>query len=84
MSATHSKNWLVTGTSSGFGRSLTQLLLERGETVVATVRKGSALQDLKAKYDGRLLVKMLDVTDADGIRSVTSAAFAELSRIDVT
>ena len=34
-------NWLITGTSSGFGRTLTELALERGDNVVATVRKPS-------------------------------------------
>jgi NAD(P)-dependent dehydrogenase (short-subunit alcohol dehydrogenase family) len=83
MSAIIPKNWLITGTSSGFGRSLTHLLLERGDTVVATVRKADALSDLKAKYGNRLLVRVLDVTEAEAIRSAISAAFAELGRIDV-
>jgi short-subunit dehydrogenase len=44
------QNWLITGTSSGFGRILTELALERGDNVVATVRKPSALDDLKERY----------------------------------
>ena len=83
MSANNPKKWLITGTSSGFGRNLTELLLERGDTVVATVRKVDALSDLKAKYRERLHVKVLDVTDSEGLRSVVSESFGELGRIDV-
>ena len=32
------RTWLITGVSSGFGRELTQQLLERGDRVVGTVR----------------------------------------------
>ena len=33
-----SRTWLITGVSSGFGRTMTEQLLEAGETVVGTVR----------------------------------------------
>ena len=33
------RNWFITGTSSGFGRALTENLLARGDRVAATVRK---------------------------------------------
>ncbi len=63
-----SHNWLITGTSSGFGRILTELALERGDNVVATVRKPSALDDLKEQYGSHLRVAILDLTDANHIR----------------
>jgi len=44
------QNWLINGTSSGFGRILTELALERGDNVAGTVRKSSALDDLKERY----------------------------------
>jgi NAD(P)-dependent dehydrogenase (short-subunit alcohol dehydrogenase family) len=33
-----SRTWLVTGASSGLGRELTARLLDRGDTVVGSVR----------------------------------------------
>jgi NAD(P)-dependent dehydrogenase (short-subunit alcohol dehydrogenase family) len=77
------RNWLITGTSSGFGRALTERLLARGDRVVATVRKVDALNDLKAVHGHRLHVMELDVTDGDAIQRVVDAAFATLGRIDV-
>jgi NAD(P)-dependent dehydrogenase (short-subunit alcohol dehydrogenase family) len=77
------KTWFITGTSSGFGRELTELLLQRGDRVAATVRQPNALQDLAVKYGERLWVGVLDVTDGAAIRKVVDRAFTELQRIDV-
>ncbi|WP_379139791.1 SDR family oxidoreductase [Paenibacillus sp. sgz500992] len=77
------KTWFITGTSSGFGRSLTELLLERGDRVAATFRKDNALNDLKDRYGEQLWVATLDVTDNQAIRTVVDQAFKDLGNIDV-
>ncbi|MNW50091.1 NADP-dependent 3-hydroxy acid dehydrogenase YdfG [compost metagenome] len=77
------KTWFITGTSSGFGRSLTELLLERGDRVAATIRKDNALNDLKDRYGEQLWVATLDVTDNKAIRTVVDQAFKDLGNIDV-
>ena len=77
------QTWFITGSSSGFGRLLTEKLLARGDRVAATLRKVHALDDLKEQFGERLWVASLDVTDTAAIRQVTSRAFAELGRIDV-
>jgi NAD(P)-dependent dehydrogenase (short-subunit alcohol dehydrogenase family) len=38
-----SKTWFITGTSTGFGRALTEELLARGDRVAATLRRPAAL-----------------------------------------
>lgn len=78
-----SKTWFITGASSGFGRELAELLLQRGDRVAATVRKHDALDGLAAKYGARLWVGILDVTDGTAVREVIQRAFTELGRIDV-
>ncbi|UOQ69824.1 SDR family oxidoreductase [Hymenobacter volaticus] len=77
------QTWFITGTSSGFGRLLTEKLLLRGDRVAATLRKSAALDDLKAQYGNRLWVATLDVTDASAVRQVIDRAFTELGRLDV-
>ena len=78
-----SKTWFITGTSSGFGRLMTESLLARGDRVAATLRKVEALDDLKAQHGERLWVARLDVTDAIAVRRVVDQAFRDLGRIDV-
>lgn len=77
------KTWFITGTSAGFGRELTEQLLERGDRVAATLRKIGALDDLKARYGERLWIAPLDVTDTDAVRRIVGSAFESMGRIDV-
>jgi len=77
------RTWFITGTSSGFGRIMTEQLLARGDRVAATLRTPSALADLQARYPQQLWVARLDVTDDQAIDTVLARAFSELGRIDV-
>jgi NAD(P)-dependent dehydrogenase (short-subunit alcohol dehydrogenase family) len=77
------KTWLITGVNSGFGRLMTEQLLDRGDRVAGTVRKMDAVNDLKAEYGDLLWLENLDMTDLSGIRRVVEKAFADLGRIDV-
>ncbi|MEQ8268781.1 MAG: SDR family oxidoreductase [Parvibaculum sp.] len=75
--------WFITGTSSGFGRILTEKLLARGGRVTATLRKPGPLDDLVERYPDALHVALLDVTDTAAIRSAVDDAFTRMGRIDV-
>jgi NAD(P)-dependent dehydrogenase (short-subunit alcohol dehydrogenase family) len=75
--------WFITGTSSGFGRLLTEQLLARGDRVAATLRQPGALDDLHAEHGDRLWSALLDVTDADQVHRVMDDAFKALGTIDV-
>ncbi|MFF9203221.1 SDR family oxidoreductase [Streptomyces sp. NPDC014986] len=77
------RTWFITGTSSGFGRHLTEQLLARGERVAATARRTETLDDLAARYGEQLWRARLDVTDTSELRQVVDRAFAGLGRIDV-
>jgi NAD(P)-dependent dehydrogenase (short-subunit alcohol dehydrogenase family) len=77
------RTWFITGTSSGFGRIMTEQLLARGDRVAATLRTPSALDELRARYPEQLWVAQLDVTDDAAIDAVLARAFTELGRIDV-
>lgn len=75
--------WLITGCSTGFGRELARILLERGYRVVATAREGAKVRDLVAGYPDTGLALALDVTAPHQITASVEAAVKKFGRIDV-
>jgi len=67
--------WFITGVSSGFGRHLTDQLLERGDRVVGTVRDTGKVADLMKRYPETFYAEVLDVTDTVAIREVVERSF---------
>ena len=78
-----SRTWLITGISSGFGYEITKQLLEKGDTVVGTVRKTDKIKSLMEEYPKNLDVKIFDVTDVPALQKTVRDAFAEHGKIDV-
>jgi len=78
-----SKTWFITGTSTGLGRLLTERLLERGDRVIATLRKSGTLNALSEQFGERLQVLTLDMTNIPAMRSRVEEAFSNVGRIDV-
>lgn len=78
---------LVTGCSSGFGEAIALGFLQKGGTVVATMRRpGSAPPGLKAdveKYGPRLQIVQLDVTDPKSREAAVKTVLDRNGRIDV-
>lgn len=75
--------WFVTGASSGFGRALTEAVLERGHYAIATSRHTRDLPSLADRFPDRALVLQLDVTDAAAARDAVQKGVARFGRIDV-
>ena len=78
-----SKQLLITGVSSGFGRALAQEALAAGHRVVGTVRSAQAADAFEALAPGRAIARVLDVTDTAAIAPVVEGIEAELGAIDV-
>jgi len=76
-------SWFITGVSCGFGRLLTEQLLEREDRVIGTVRDTEKVADLLERYPETYHSELLDVTNTAAIREVLDRSFAELGRIDV-
>ncbi|KAG1731460.1 NAD(P)-binding protein [Suillus paluster] len=84
MTSSDSKVWFVTGASSGFGRAVTEFMLQKGDNVVATLRKPAMLDDLAKLYsNNRLLILPLDVTIPSDITAAFLKARETFGRIDV-
>ena len=77
------RTWLITGVSSGFGRHLTEQLLDRGDRVIGTVRRLESVADFTEKYPETFRVEVVDVRDIEAIRAVVDRAVADFGRIDV-
>ncbi len=78
-----SKVWLITGCSSGIGREIARVALERGDRVVATARNPESLAGLVEGFGERALAVGLDVTDGAQSRHAVDAAVAAFGRLDV-
>jgi NAD(P)-dependent dehydrogenase (short-subunit alcohol dehydrogenase family) len=72
-----SRTWLITGVSSGFGRELTEQLLDRGDRVVGTVRDVGKVKDLLDSHPHTFQAPVLDVTDSAAVRDVVDRSFAD-------
>jgi NAD(P)-dependent dehydrogenase (short-subunit alcohol dehydrogenase family) len=78
-----SKIWLITGSSRGLGRALTEAALAAGDRVVATARRPEQLDDLVTKYGDHIRAIALDVTDAEAARQAVRTAADEFGGLDV-
>lgn len=75
--------WFITGCSTGFGRDLAKLVLDRGWKAVVTARGADRVADLVAGREDRALALDLDVNDQSQIAAAVAAATDKFGRIDV-
>lgn len=73
--------WFITGASRGFGRALVEDLLQRGDKVVATMRKTENISFHASSEN--LLILPLDVTDEMRSKEAAKKAVDYFGRIDV-
>ncbi len=75
------RTWFITGASSGIGHEIALSALERGDTVVATARDPSSLNDLAQKG---CLTTSLDLThSASQIHQVVQSVLTKVPQIDI-
>jgi NAD(P)-dependent dehydrogenase (short-subunit alcohol dehydrogenase family) len=75
--------WFITGASRGFGREWTIAALERGDSVAATARDTTTLDDLVGRFGDAILPLKLDVTDRDAVVAAVKDAHDRFGRLDV-
>lgn len=77
------KNWLVTGSARGLGRSIVTAALEAGDRVIATARDPAGLADLEAQHRAHLRTFALDVTDSEAAQAAVDFALDKFDTLDV-
>lgn len=77
--------WLVTGTSSGFGRAIARAALSRGDTVVGTATRAGRPDDLirGAAPEGKAHALPLELTHTEGTGRAEEEVFDRFGRVDV-
>src|ERR1700689_5037135 len=77
------KTWLITGSSRGLGRAISEAVLASGDNLTATDRNQDELKDLTAKFGDRVLVLSLDVTSYQSACEAVKATVHKFGRLDV-
>jgi len=83
MTNTPSRVWLVTGSSTGFGRSIAKAALAAGDRVMVTARKPEQLDDLVNAHPEHARAATLDITKPEDCESALRATLAAFGRLDV-
>ena len=75
--------WLITGCSSGLGKSLAEAVLEYGDQVIVTARRVEDIQIFKQKYPQKVLTLQLDVTKEEEVKAAIAKGIEQFGTIDV-
>jgi NAD(P)-dependent dehydrogenase (short-subunit alcohol dehydrogenase family) len=75
--------WLITGCSTGLGRSLAEAVLAAGHNAVVTARDAAKVQDIAAQFPATAYAAALDVTDKAQVAAVVGEAEKRFGSIDV-
>lgn len=74
---------VVTGASSGIGRSIAEHFLNEGAKVVVFARRSELLEELEARYPARTLVVDGDVTSEIDLQRLSEATQRRFGRVDI-
>src|SRR6185437_16150348 len=78
---------IITGGSTGIGKSLGGALVARGDTVILAARTESDVRDsaaeLTARGGGRAMAAVLDVRDSAAVADCVGSVYQEHGRLDL-
>lgn len=77
------KTWLITGCSSGLGRSIARAVLQKGDQAVVTARDVRTLVDFEREFPETAFVLPLDVTKGEAVLKAVELAAQRFGGIDV-
>jgi NAD(P)-dependent dehydrogenase (short-subunit alcohol dehydrogenase family) len=74
--------WFVTGASRGFGRALSEAVLERGERLIVTARRQEFIDEFHERHPEALALR-LDVTDRASAEAAVAEGIERFGGLDV-
>jgi NAD(P)-dependent dehydrogenase (short-subunit alcohol dehydrogenase family) len=77
------KNWFITGVSTGFGKHLAELALAQGDKVAATFRQQAQADEFSHRAGARGCGLVADVANEAAVQQAVAAAIAALGHLDV-
>jgi NAD(P)-dependent dehydrogenase (short-subunit alcohol dehydrogenase family) len=77
------RRWLITGSSRGLGRALSEAVLDAGHLLVASARDPEQLTDLLERYGDAVRTTALDVTDPAAADAAVNLAVQSFGGLDV-
>ncbi|MGI4883600.1 MAG: oxidoreductase [Janthinobacterium lividum] len=77
------KNWFITGVSTGFGKHLADLALAQGDKVAATFRQQDQADDFTKQAGPNGVGFVADVADEEQVKTAVAAAIQALGHLDV-
>ncbi len=77
------KTWLITGASSGLGKSLVECVLESDDFVIPTFRKSEQVRDFNKHHGASARAIELDLSDPESIEKAIHILRTEFDQIDV-
>ena len=83
MEQQHLPVWFITGCSTGFGKELAKLVLQRGWRAVVTARNPDQLQEIVSGHENHALPLRLDVSDRTQMEAAVKATQDKFGRVDV-
>jgi len=75
--------WLITGCSTGLGRTLAEAVLGQGDNAVVTARDAAKIEDLAKTYPDTAVALALDVTEPAQVTDAVRQAQTRFGGIDV-
>ncbi|MGI4833979.1 MAG: oxidoreductase [Janthinobacterium lividum] len=77
------KNWFITGVSTGFGKHLAELALRNGDKVAATFRAQNQADEFTQQHQPNGLGLVADVADEAQVKAAVATAIDKLDHLDV-
>ena len=77
------KNWFITGISSGLGKALAEVVIEKGDFVIGTFRNQAQVDEFNVRYKGKAYSVLLNITNHKNIEDTILKVISDFGKIDV-